>query len=138
MTRAVAWVRGVAMLSCLAGVTGCGDDNATTTPTTVTSPTTVTWSTLIGAKGTSSRGFTTSQAGLVSVTLQASPVALGIGVGITPSGGGVCRPAVSQTVSPGDAPLTTSVEQGDYCVLVYDVGGIGADQIAFTVALEYP
>jgi len=138
MTRARAWARGVALLSCLAGVTGCGNNNATTTPTTVTSPTTITWSTLIGAKGTASRAFTASQAGRVSVTLQASPVALGIGVGVTPSSGGVCRPTVSQTMSPGDVPLTTPVEQGAYCVLVYDVGGIGTDQIAFTVSLEYP
>lgn len=138
MTRAGVWARGAAVLTCSIGLTGCGDDSVATTPTTVTSPTTVTWTTSIGPRGSASRTFTSSQPGVVSVGLQASPVALGIGIGVTPQSGGVCRPAVSMTASPGDAPLTAPIEQGDYCVLVYDVGRIDVERLTFTLALEYP
>ena len=115
----------------------CGND-ATTTPTATTSPTTVTWATLLGARGAASRSFVASQYGTVSVTLQAAAVPLGIGIGVPASSQSVCRPSSSVTASPGDSPqLTAAVQPGNYCVLVFDVGGI-SDQIWFTIQLVYP
>lgn len=115
----------------------CGND-ATTTPTATTSPTTVTWATLLGARGAASRSFVASQYGTASVTLQAAAVPLGIGIGVPASSQSVCRPSSSVTASPGDSPqLTAAVQPGNYCVLVFDVGGI-SDQIWFTIQLVYP
>ena len=117
----------------------CGDEAATTAPTSVTSPTTVTWTTHIYAKGAASRSFVASQAGSVTVTLQSAAVPIGIAVGVpaVASGSG-CRAATSVTAAPSDAPqLTTGVEEGTYCVLVFDVGGI-VDPIPFTLQLVHP
>lgn len=116
----------------------CGDESATTAPTSVTSPTTVTWTTHVGTNGSASRSFVTSQAGSVTVVLQDAAVALGIGVGVPGASGSGCRAAVSVTAAPNDAPqLTTAVEEGTYCVLVFDVGGI-VDPMPFTLQLVYP
>lgn len=117
--------------------TACGND-ATTTPTATTSPTTVTWTSFVGARGAVSRSFVASQHGTVSITLQAAPVPLGIGIGVPASSQSVCRPSSSVTASPGDSPqLTAAVQPGTYCVLVFDVGGI-SDQISFAIQLVYP
>jgi hypothetical protein len=119
----------------------CGDD-ATTTPTaTTTSPTTVTWTTLLSARGSASRSFVASQFGTVSITLQASPVPIGIGIGVLAQSESGCRPSSTLTASPGDGPqLTAAVQPGNYCVLVFDVGGIGipGDQMPFTIQIVYP
>ena len=116
----------------------CGDESATTAPTSVTSPTILSWTTHIGTGGSASRSFVTSQAGSVTVALQDAAVALGIGVGVPGASGSGCRAAVSVTAAPNDAPqLTTAVEQGTYCVLVFDVGGI-VDPIPFTLQLVHP
>jgi hypothetical protein len=116
----------------------CGDEAATTAPTSATSPTTVTWTTHVGTRGSVSRSFVTSKAGSVTVTLQSAVVPLGIGVGIPGASGSGCRPAVSVTAAPNDAPqLTTAVEEGTYCVLVFDVGG-SVDPIPFTLQLVHP
>lgn len=117
----------------------CGDEAATTAPTSVTSPTTVTWTTLLYANGAASRSFVASQAGSVTVTLQSAAVPIGIAVGVpaVASGSG-CRAAASVTAASSDAPLLTiGVEAGTYCVLAFDVGGI-VDPIAFTVNLVHP
>ena len=117
----------------------CGDEATTTAPTSVTSPTTVTWTTLLYAKGAASRSFVASQAGSVTVTLQSAPVPIGIAVGVPAAASGSgCRAATSVTAASSDAPqLTIDVEEGTYCVLAFDVGGI-VDSIAFTVKLVYP
>ena len=96
------------------------------------------WTTHIGNNGSASRSFVTSQAGSVTVALQSAAVPLGIGVGVPGASGGGCRAAVSVTAAPNDAPqLTTAVEEGTYCVLVFDVGGI-VDPIPFTLQLVHP
>jgi hypothetical protein len=117
----------------------CGDEAATTAPTSVTSPTTVTWTTLLYARGAASRSFVASQAGSVTVTLQSAAVPIGIAVGVPAvASGSSCRASTSVTAASSDAPLLTiGVEQGTYCVLVFDIGGI-VDPIAFTVNLVHP
>lgn len=120
------------------GTVSCGDEPATTAPTSVTSPTTVSWTTHVGTNGSASRSFVSSQAGSVTVMLQSADVPLGIGVGVPTASGGGCRAAVSVTAAPNNAPqLTTVVEAGTYCVLVFDVGGI-VDPIPFTLQLIHP
>lgn len=117
----------------------CGDEAATTAPTSVTSPTTVTWTTLLYAKGAASRSFVASQAGSVTVTLQSAAVPIGIAVGVPAAASGSgCRAATSVTAASSEAPLLTiGVEAGTYCVLAFDIGGI-VDPIAFTVNLVHP
>ena len=117
----------------------CGDEAATTAPTSVTSPTTVTWTALLYANGAASRSFVASQAGIVTVTLQGAAVPIGMAVGVPAvASGSSCRAATSVTAASSDAPqLTIGVEGGTYCVLAFDVGGI-VDSIAFTVTLVHP
>jgi hypothetical protein len=125
------------MLAALFTTATCGND-ATTTPTETTSPTTVTWTTQLGAHGAASRSFVASRSGTVSVTLQSAPVTLGLAVGVPPASQSGCRPSTSATASPGTSPqLTAAVEQGSYCVMVYDIGEI-TDQIAFSIEVIYP
>ena len=117
----------------------CGEEAATTAPTSVTSPTTVTWTTLLYAKGATSRSFVASQAGIVTVTVQSAAVPIGIAVGVpAAASAGSCRAAASVTAASSNvAQLTIGVEAGTYCVLAFDVGGI-VDPIAFTVTLVHP
>jgi hypothetical protein len=130
---AIVWV-----LFASVGTMSCGDEPATTTPTSVSSPTTVNWTTHVGTNGSASRSFVASRAGSVTVMLRSADVPLGIGVGVPGASGGGCRAAVSVTAAPNDAPqLTTAVEEGTFCVLVFDVGGI-VDPIPFTLQLVHP
>jgi hypothetical protein len=128
----------VAHLLLLPVATGACGGNSTTAPTTATSPTTVTWTTFVGPGGTASRSFTTTAAGAVSVTLQAAGLPLGIGLGIPRASGNGCRLAVSMTAEAGAAPqLTAPVDGGEYCVEVFDIGGI-TEPISFTLQLVHP
>jgi hypothetical protein len=109
-------------------------DNDVTSPTDVTSPVTVNWSTLLAPGGSASRSLAVTQSGTVSVTLQSAPVPLGLGIGVPQANGSGCRTTLSTTASPGPSPqLTTAVEVGTYCVVVFDVVGITEP---VTIALE--
>jgi hypothetical protein len=113
-------------------------DNDVTSPTEVTSPVTVTWSTLLVPGGSASRSLSVTQSGAVSVTLQSAPVPVGLGVGVPQANGSGCRTTLSTTASPGPSPhLTTAVEEGIYCVVVFDVVGI-LDPLTFTVEVVQP
>ena len=138
MTTAARYASVCLLLAVVCSVS-CGDEAATTAPTSVTSPTTVTWTTLLYARGAASRSFVASQAGIVTVTLQSAAVPIGIAVGVpAAASGSSCRAATSVTAASSDAPqLTIDVEAGTYCVLAFDVGAI-VDPIAFTVTLVHP
>jgi hypothetical protein len=138
MTPAARWASISVLLAIVCSVS-CGDEAATTAPTSVTSPTTVTWTTLLYANSAASRSFVVSQAGSVTVTLQGAAIPIGIAVGVPAvASGSSCRASTSVTATSSDAPLLTiGVEQGTYCVLVFDIGGI-VDPIAFTVTLVHP
>jgi hypothetical protein len=113
-------------------------DNDVTSPTEVTSPVTVTWSTLLVPGGSASRSLSVTQSGTVSVTLQSAPVPVGLGVGVPQANGSGCRTTLSTTASPGPSPqLTIAVEEGTYCVVVFDVLGI-AEPFTFTVEVVQP
>jgi hypothetical protein len=120
------------MLVLLLLTTACG--SSPTSPTTTTSPTSESWSTAITPGGTASRTFTASSAGTVTVTLAATTVPLGFGVGVPGTSG--CRLSASR-VDVAGATLSVSVDQGDYCVQVYDMGNLAA-QSSFTLLVTHP
>ena len=89
-------------------------------------------------KGSASRTLDASQAGTVFVTLQSTPLPVGLGIGVPQANGSGCRTTLSMTAISANSPqLTTSVEEGRYCVVVFDVGEI-TDQIAVTVQVVQP
>jgi hypothetical protein len=52
--------------------------------------------------------------------------------------GSGCRTALSTTVTAGSSPpLTTSVDAGRYCVIVFDVVGL-TDPLTFIVEIALP
>ena len=121
----------VVLLSALLNV-ACGDDVATA-PTETTSPSTITWTTQLGPRGSASRSLQVDQARAVSVTLQSAPFPVGLGIGVPQADGSGCRTTLSTTATPASSPqLTTSVEEGQYCVIVFDVVGL-TDPITFTL-----
>lgn len=127
---------GVVLLCALLNVS-CSDD-ATTAPTEATSPQTISWTTQLGPRGSASRSLQVDQAGTVSITLQSAPFPVGLGIGVPQANGSGCRTTVSTTATPAGAPqITTSVEEGRYCVLVFDVVGL-TDPITFTVEVVQP
>lgn len=127
---------GVVLLCALLNVS-CSDD-ATTAPTETTSPSTISWTTQLGPRGSASRSLQVDQAGTVSVTLQSAPFPVGLGIGVPQANGSGCRTTVSTTATPANSPqITTSVEVGRYCVLVFDVVGL-TDPITFTVEVVQP
>ena len=137
MKTTLLWIRTLVAASLLASA-ACGSNATPTSPTAVTSPTTINWSSFVGPSGAASRSFVTSDAGTVAVALESATVPLGVGLGVTPASGTGCVPAVSWTLSPGEQAPPTPVDQGTYCLLVFDVGRIASDQVQFTVTLEYP
>ena len=127
---------GVVLLSALFNAS-CGDDVATS-PTETTSPSTIIWNTQLVPGGSASRSLNVDRSGTVSVTLQSAPVPVGLGIGVPQASGGGCRATVSTTATPAGSPqLTTSVEEGAYCVTVFDVMGL-TNPIAFTVEVVQP
>jgi hypothetical protein len=127
---------GVALLCALVNVS-CSDD-ATTAPTETTSPQTISWTTQLGPRGSASRSLTVEQAGTVSATLQSAPFPVGLGIGVPQANGSGCRTTLSTTATAASSPpLTASVEEGAYCVIVFDVVGL-TDPITFTVEVVQP
>lgn len=123
--------------------TGCSNDDNTTTPTTPTptSPTTSTFTTTLTPSGAVSRLFTATTAGAVSVTLTSAGPAnprLGLGIGVPAPGVARCSLSTAITTVPGGAPqIQASVDPGNYCVVVYDIGAL-TDEITFDLTLVYP
>ena len=125
-----------ALLSALLNVS-CSDDVATS-PTETMSPSTITWTTQLGPRGSASRSLQVDQSGTVFVTLQSAPSPVGLGIGVPQADGSGCRTTLSTTAIPASSPhLTTSVQEGRYCVIVFDVVGL-TDPITFTVEVVQP
>jgi hypothetical protein len=126
-----------AVLTALLGSIGCGSDGATSpTTTTTTSPITETWTGIIGAGGTASRSFTTSQPGTVTVTLTLSDAPLGIGIGVPRTANGGCRLTVSRLAEAGGT-ISAPADAGAYCVQLFDDGAV-IKQAGFSVQIVYP
>ncbi len=121
-------------VAAIVGTLGCGSGSTTTAPT--ATDTTVTWTTLIGPGGLVTRSFAPTAAGAARITLTAAAVPVGMGIGVPKLGTSGCRLAISQTAVPGTS-LSTPVDGGDYCIEVYDVGGI-VEPVPFTLELVHP
>ena len=66
---------------------------------------------------------------------------MGIGIGVPSADGSRCHAAVSVVTLAGDLPqLTTAVDAGTYCLLIFDVSAAGSrtNQLSVTVVLTYP
>jgi hypothetical protein len=90
--------------------------------------------------GSTSRTFTASADGSISVTLEAiapaSVPSLGVGIGYARGDGGGCEMSTSIVATRG-AVLTVPVDAGAYCVKVFDPGTL-AEPAAFTVRIAHP
>jgi hypothetical protein len=115
---------------------GCGADTTTPTTVTTTSPVTESWTGVLGPGGTASHSFSTSQPGTITVTLMASDVPLGLGIGVPRAANGGCRLAASQVDAAGLA-VSAPADAGSYCVEVYDGGSVG-NQAGFAIQIVYP
>ena len=127
---------GVVLLSALLKVS-CGDELATS-PTETTWPSTILWNTQVGPRGSASRSLDVDRSGTVLVTLQSAPVPVGLGIGVPQADGSGCRTTLSTIATAASSPqLTASVEEGRYCVTVFDVVGL-TDPITFMVEIVQP
>ena len=132
----------VALLTASLAGAGCDDDETPTTPTTNPNTASVTWSTNLAQNGQTSRSFTTTRSGTVSVNLQAfaasTTLKAGLGIGIPLADGSGCVLSRSVEAAPGStAQLELTVDAGSYCVQVYDPGSVSG-VASFTVLLTYP
>jgi hypothetical protein len=123
---------------------GCGSSNSSTptAPSTPTGPTTENFASVLAAGGATSRTFVAAQAGAITVGLSdANPdVKVGLGVGVPNGQGAICSLTYSLTTSKSTvAQVSTTVDQGSYCVEVFDVGNIPAKSaIAFQITIVHP
>ncbi len=121
----------------------CGDDTVTTptTPTTPASPTTRSFSSKLTVKGAVSRTFTATQAGTVSATLTSAGSAstrVGLGIGVPYGGIATCTLNSMVTTTAGASPqISATVDAGQYCVAVFDVGAL-TDDINFDLTIVFP
>lgn len=139
MSRNIGRTWNIALAAVL--VAACASNEITAPDPTLTSPVTITYQQLMAAQSWTSRSFTVAEAGLVSVTLQSSELPMGIGIGVPTIGGSGCQTSVSVVTSAGDSPqLSSSVDAGDYCLVVFDVSPAGSrtTQIPITVVLVHP
>src|SRR5262245_2634257 len=83
---------------------GCGGDNTPTAPTKPSGPVTENWSSVVAPGGASTRSFTLSSAGTISVTLTDAGATLGLGVGLPRTTGGGCRLSVAVNASADSSP----------------------------------
>jgi hypothetical protein len=136
--RRTAYLAG--LLVCAGLAAGCGDDTPTTP--TLPSPSTNEFSSQLVIKGATSRSFSATKTGVVTVTLQeAGPpgtrVGLGIGVPFSTTVAG-CALSKSITATAGGEPqLVEGVDAGRYCVAIFDNGTLTAP-ISFKMTIVFP
>ena len=113
--------------------------NPSTSPTAASGLTTETFTGTVAVNGSDSKTFTVTVTGVVSATLTAAPVPMGLGVG-QPGGASGCvlLPGGSTTATAGTlAQLAGEVTPGTFCVQVYDVGNQTAP-VNYTVTVTHP
>jgi hypothetical protein len=119
----------------------CGDKTTTTPTTTTTSPTTSVFSSRLTPGGAVSRQFGASTAGTVTAMLTnaAGPnTVVGLGIGVPTTGLAKCALTTTIQTNAGPTPqLSASVDAGNYCVVVFDLGTL-TSAIDFSVTLVYP
>ena len=131
MHRCLALVLGIAV--CAAA---CADPPAPATPTPVTPTVTETFTGQLLVLGSNSHTFAVQQIGGLRVTMNGvtPPAAVGIAVG-TPSGA-TCLPIQSLTAvaNPAAQISGTATIVGNFCVIIYDVGGL-VEPVNYTITV---
>ena len=120
-------------------VSACHSNPSTSPTTTASGLTTETFNGTVAVNGSDSKTFTVAVTGVVSVTLTAAPVPMGLGVG-QPGGASGCvlLPGGSTTATAGTlAQVAGEVTPGTFCVQVYDVGNQTAP-VSYTVTVTHP
>jgi hypothetical protein len=135
-------VRTTALAAALAAAAACGDSTTTTpTPTTPTGPTTSIFASRLTPGGAISRQFGASTNGTVTAMLTnaAGPnTVVGLGIGVPTTGLAKCALTTAIQTNAGSTPqLSATVDAGNYCVVVYDLGTL-TSPIDFSVTLVYP
>jgi hypothetical protein len=135
-------VRISALGAALAMVTACGNSTTTpTTPTTPTGPTTSIFASRLTPGGAVSRQFGASTNGTVTAMLTnaAGPnTVVGLGIGVPTTGLAKCALSTAIQTNAGSTPqLSATVDAGNYCVVVYDIGTL-TSPIDFSVTLVFP
>jgi hypothetical protein len=130
------------MAAALAAAAACGSSTPSpTTPTTPTSPTTSIFSSRLTPGGAVSRQFGASTNGTVTAMLTnaAGPnTVVGLGIGVPTTGLAKCALTTAIQTPAGSTPqISASVDAGNYCVVVYDLGTL-TSAIDFSVTLVYP
>ena len=132
------------VIASLVAIAGASCSNSNTTPTVVNptpapSPVTSAFTSRLSVQGSTARMFTASKAGPVTVTLvSAGTPVVGLGLGVPYGGIASCSLYTALNASPKPAPqITTQVDPGTYCVVVYDIGTL-TDTINFEVTIVYP
>jgi len=136
------FVRTTALAAALAAAAACGNNTTTTTtPTTPTGPTTSIFASRLTPGGAVSRQFGASTNGTVTVMLTnaAGPnTVVGLGIGVPTTGLAKCALSTGIQTNAGATPqLSATVDAGNYCVVVYDLGTL-TSPIDFSVTLVYP
>ena len=136
------FVRTTALGAALAAAAACGNSTTTTTtPTTPTGPTTSIFASRLTPGGAVSRQFGASTNGTVTAMLTnaAGPnTVVGLGIGVPTTGLAKCALTTGIQTNAGATPqISASVDAGNYCVVVYDLGTL-TSPIDFSVTLVYP
>ena len=132
-------LRAVALCGLAVAAAACGGTKNTTTAPSTTATNKVSWFSTLSPGGTSTRSFTVSKAGTVSFTVkQGNGPAIGVGLGLPRDTGGGCRLGFDSRTTPGiTSSFSTSVESGQYCVQLYDLGTL-VNPEPFTVDITLP
>ena len=121
------------------GTLGCGSETPTT-PSDTTTPVTETFSSIVPWKGATSRSFTTSATGTITLSLTSlgQDAAIGLALGLADGANGQCAPTYSVvTTAFAGRQLAANADAGRYCFLVYDIGEL-TGQVSFTVTVVHP
>lgn len=128
------------LLAGVVSLAGCGSD----TPTTPTNPepltTTESFSSTVQRNGSTTRSFSTSAQGVITVrltSLSVDSISMGLGLGLSDAATGRCLPTYTVTTSlyTGRA-ISVNADAGSYCIIVYDIGELG-NLTSFTVSVTH-
>jgi hypothetical protein len=128
------------VLLALAACAACGSDTPTS-PSDDATPITETFSSIVQPKGATSRSFTTSASGAITLSLTAlghDTAAVGLALGLADATSGQCSPTYAVVTTQYSArQLSATADAGRYCFVVYDVGEL-TGQTTFTVTVVHP
>lgn len=137
-------VLGLAVLTLLAAA-GCSSDSGTTTttPSTPTGPFTDVFTSIIYPQDVLTHSFAMSTSGTITVTLTSagppSSVVMGLGLGVPRPDAPGCSLLTALSTPAGAAPqITTTADNGTYCVALFDVGNAIVQGESFSITVVHP